>query len=325
MTIITFPYTETGAAHPHLRRFDLRRDLLPVADLVELCFQDSLDVDGRRYIMQMRSTARHPQFLRWATGMADRMAMPFSGFVWEQDGQVVGNLSLIPMHSRGRRIFLIANVAVHPEHRRRGIARSLTEAALSHSAGQRADQVWLHVRSDNPGALALYSGLGFVEKYRRTTWHGAGDWGQAAGPPGVRIVPRRREHWPLQLAWLDRAHPTGLLWYLPLDLSLLQPGLFGWLRRLVKGDPPRMWAATENGRLLGVLAWVRSGSYSDRLWLAVEPQNGSRAIPGLMAVASREIRARKAVNLEYPTGWSEPALEEAGLEKHHTLIWMKAA
>lgn len=36
----------------NLRSFDMRRDLLAVADLVELCFKDSLDADGRMYIRQ---------------------------------------------------------------------------------------------------------------------------------------------------------------------------------------------------------------------------------------------------------------------------------
>lgn len=76
MTIITFPISETQPIHPHIRRFDIRRDLNMVADLVELCFADSLDADGRRYIRQMRSTARHPNFLRWTAGIAERGGDP---------------------------------------------------------------------------------------------------------------------------------------------------------------------------------------------------------------------------------------------------------
>src|SRR3972149_2661349 len=105
-----------------LRPFDLRRDLLPVADLVELCFAESLDADGRLYIRQMRQAAAGP-------GMALGSATSMSGFVWVEEGSLVGNLSLIPHHYGRRRLYLIANVAVHPDHRRHGIARTLTQAA----------------------------------------------------------------------------------------------------------------------------------------------------------------------------------------------------
>lgn len=53
-----------------------------------------------------------------------------SGFVWEENGQIIGNLSLIPSTKGGRRVVVIANVAVHPDHRRRGIAHELTQRAL---------------------------------------------------------------------------------------------------------------------------------------------------------------------------------------------------
>jgi ribosomal protein S18 acetylase RimI-like enzyme len=324
MTIITFPYTETKADHPHIRRFDLRKDLLPVADLVERCFADTLDVDGRRYIMQMRSTAGHPNFLRWAASMAERMAVPFNGFVWEQDGEVVGNLSLIPMHTRGQKIFLVANVAVHPDHRRRGIARRLTEAALDRCARLQADQIWLHVRDDNPGALALYRSLGFVEQHRRTTWQGSGNWGQSKNPSNVQVGPRRSEYWNTQLAWLDRTHPFRLDWYLPLNLNLLRPGFLGWLYRAFKAEQPRMWAASYDGQLVGTLTWIRSGGYSDRLWLATRPEKEALAVPALLAVAHREIPGRKTVSLEYPAGLADEPLQHGGFEKRYTLIWMRA-
>ena len=104
MTIITFPLTEFKPAHPHMRRFNVRSDLKAVADLVELCFDETLDLDGRRYIRQMRSTAQHPQFLSWAARVASRSGFPFGGFVWEQDGRIIGNISLIQMEGRGGRV-----------------------------------------------------------------------------------------------------------------------------------------------------------------------------------------------------------------------------
>ena len=92
------------------------------------------------------------------------------GFVWQENGEIVGNISLIPFTTLSRKIVLIANVAVHPDFRRKGIARSLTVAALEQAQSNHIRSIWLQVRDTNESALNLYKSLGFVEKARRTTW-----------------------------------------------------------------------------------------------------------------------------------------------------------
>jgi ribosomal protein S18 acetylase RimI-like enzyme len=323
MTIITFPLSESMPAHPHLRRFNLRRDLHMVADLIEQCFAN-LDADGRRYVSQMRNTARHPQFLRWAANLAERASVPFNGFVWEQDGQVVGNLSLIPMHSRGRRIFLIANVAVHPDYRRQGIARALTDAAVENCRAQRADETWLHVRDDNPGALRLYQQAGFVERARRAHWvsgHPAG-----ARPPvkGVRTRRRLPADWRLQLQWLNEVHPEILDWYHGFNLNVLRPGLAGVVYRLLVGVSLEQWSVEWQERLVGTVAWVHSHSAADRLWLAAHAAGEEMALQELL-LHVQSLAGRRTLNVEYPAGRGEVSLTSAGFKKRHTLVWMQYA
>ena len=114
----------------HLRPFDIRSDLSAVADLVELCFKDSLDADGRLYIRQMRRTAKSGHLLNLAAAAGGSSNTPPGGYVWVEADRLVGNLSLIPVFSQGVTRYLIANVAVHPDFRRKGIARALTQAAL---------------------------------------------------------------------------------------------------------------------------------------------------------------------------------------------------
>ena len=100
MSAITRPIVSSPN---QLRPFDVGRDLSAVADLVEACFAETLDTDGRRYVQQMHAAARNPRYLRWAATMADHVSMPLTGFVWEEHGQLVGNLSLIPFTYLGRR------------------------------------------------------------------------------------------------------------------------------------------------------------------------------------------------------------------------------
>jgi [ribosomal protein S18]-alanine N-acetyltransferase len=55
----------------------------------------------------------------------------------------------------------VLNLAVHPEHRRRGLARRLLNVALRAASQQGARTAWLEVRESNESALALYRGFGF--------------------------------------------------------------------------------------------------------------------------------------------------------------------
>jgi GNAT superfamily N-acetyltransferase len=129
-----------------LRPFDVRRDLAAVADLVEQCFADTLDPDGERYLEQMRAASRNPGFIHFAAAASEWSSVPLTGYVWEEDGKVVGNISLIPFALRNQRNYLIANVATHPAYRRRGIAHSLTSQAIEHARRRGAPSAWLHVR-----------------------------------------------------------------------------------------------------------------------------------------------------------------------------------
>ena len=324
MTIITFPVSDVRQAHPHVRRFDVRRDLSAVADLVEQSFSETLDLDGRRYIQHMRRTAMHPRFLKWAAGMSERASFPFSGFVWEEGGEVIGNLSLIPMQARGERTYLIANVAVENAHRRHGIARILTETALEDCRRRGVDRVWLHVREDNPSAIDLYRKLFFVERARRTSWYSSPEQPEAAPAPGIRIASPRRRHWPRQRAWFELQHPPELGWYLTMKARLLQPGLSGMLARVFSGASIRQWAVLRGGELLAALAWQRTYSAADRLWLAAPNDFDPDAVCLLIEHARRSLPTRKTLHLEYPAGQATGVFERAGFRAHQTLIWMQS-
>lgn len=56
----------------------------------------------------------------------------------------------------------IHDVAVDPTQRRRGLATHVLAELLDWGASQGARIAWLHVETNNPGAIALYERLGFV-------------------------------------------------------------------------------------------------------------------------------------------------------------------
>ena len=158
MRSVTIPVKAND--HPHIRPVNVLRDLSAVADLIELCFSSTMDHDGQRYLSDMRRASRDDSFMNWASHMAETASMPMTGYVWEQDGRIVGNASLIPFRDHGKRVYLIANVATHPEYRRHGIGRALTERTMLQARAKNASAVWLHVREDNPGAIRIYAEFG---------------------------------------------------------------------------------------------------------------------------------------------------------------------
>ena len=63
------------------------------------------------------------------------------------------------------------NVAVHPEHRRRGIARELVERLVEALKAKEVYCLTLEVRASNAPAKALYEALGFAQVGRRPNYY----------------------------------------------------------------------------------------------------------------------------------------------------------
>ncbi len=322
-----------------MRALNIFRDLPAVADLIELCFASTMDNDGQRYVADMRRASRDDGFLRWATHMTETASLPLTGFVWEQDGRIVGNASLIPFRDQGKRIYLVANIAVHPDHRRHGIARALTQRAVEHARSKKTTALWLHVRDDNPGAIHLYEELGFQEIARRTTWISKPDsffnqnLAPSQGDPSIQIVPRHPRFWLTQQDWLRRIHPNALNWYHSFDINSLRPGLMNWMYLLFVDMNIKQWAAVRGDNLLATLAWTQSTGRSESLFaaagLALSGAGGkveapSEALMRLLTHARRTLPSQSRLTLEYPAGEMVEAFTAAGFKEHRTLLWMRA-
>lgn len=69
----------------------------------------------------------------------------------------------------------VMTIAVCPERRRRGLARTLIKDALSEPASAGVRHVYLEVRPSNLAARTLYASLGFVETGVRRGYYGDED------------------------------------------------------------------------------------------------------------------------------------------------------
>ncbi|MDX9953908.1 MAG: GNAT family N-acetyltransferase [Anaerolineae bacterium] len=184
-----------------LRPLDPRHDFPEIVGLIELGFREEMDPLGQKLLAQMRRRACYGIWSQLLWGGP----LNLEGFVWEEQGRVVGNLSLrraLPAWNDGR---IIGNVVVHPECRGRGIARALMQAAEATSRTAGARWLGLEVRADNAAAYALYTHLGFravgaVEHFL----HSGTPWPRVDAP---RTIWRRSQ--PLdRLLWAGLAEKT---------------------------------------------------------------------------------------------------------------------
>jgi len=69
----------------------------------------------------------------------------------------------------------ILNLAVHPDHRGRGLGRRLVELVVKEAQAAGARLVTLEVRRENAPARTLYRKLGFVDTGQRRNYYGRGE------------------------------------------------------------------------------------------------------------------------------------------------------
>ncbi|MFZ1771672.1 MAG: GNAT family N-acetyltransferase [Caldilinea sp.] len=161
MTVIPVPgYQYDQRLETGIRPFDIGRDLRAVAELISVAFAAELDDRGSAALREMRTMSHFGGLL----GVLNRSTGEFNdllnGFVWVEQGHVVGNITVQRADKYATR-WQIANVAVAPGFRGRGISRRLMEVALDHAT--RAGGLWavLQVYQANTVAYHLYKSLGF--------------------------------------------------------------------------------------------------------------------------------------------------------------------
>ncbi len=206
-----------------LRPIDSMRDMVGITRLIELAFTDDMDARGRAAMRDMRWMGTLLGWADWLTSPGQGM-MP--GYVWLENGRIVGNITVrrLSMFGAG---WMIGNVAVAPEWRGRGIGRQLMEAGVELVRHNHGDWIALQVRSDNEIARSLYRSLGFSETgeiiYFEATPPDRVGAAPAAGAVRIRPALERDMH---RLYTLAQARiPDSVRWAEPVyrstfDLSL---------------------------------------------------------------------------------------------------------
>ncbi|MBN1427464.1 MAG: GNAT family N-acetyltransferase [Anaerolineae bacterium] len=309
------------------------RDLFQIAELVEKCFSSGMDAGGRSAIQEMKFIARLWP-LTWPLIILDRPGLG-TGFVWRIGGHVIGNASLYPggAHPWLGPGWLVANVAVHPDYRRQGIALSLMRAGIEFVREQRGRWIALQVDAANTGAQELYKKLGFTGYETLGIWERTGlhQLVSSADANTWHIRSRRSQDIATETDLIyNRARLGAMNWGHPIERSQLQGGLLSDIGKLLGGqyqdhrvlpDPDRP------NRLLGVLWIDMSGWHAARLSLFLDPD--------LRDPDGRQSLLRWILDNHAFEGWSlrletvaednhvEEMAQAAGFRKTHNLTQMR--
>lgn len=316
-----------GGARRGVRPFDPYRDLKPVTELISVAFADRLDPVGQLTLAQMRRAARRGPLERWLHQPAWGSEGVIPGFVWVEDGCVVGNVSLRRALVRGG--FFVGNVSVHPDWRRRGIAGALMKAALEEISARRGRWVGLEVRTGNLVARRLYERLGFREVGRTSRMICAAGTSRPADLPSSHFRLRRgRSRDSRALIELVRASvPKPLRPLLELREQDYRPS---WERTLdcwLGGRRETWWVVDDGGKICGAVRTLcERGRRADRLEVLVssEPVGDLETLLVQRGVASLR-GAFPRMTLTVLVNPAEPmvsALETVGFQKSCVLIQM---
>lgn len=315
---------ESGNRAGQIRALNPSIDLREIADLIEMCFKGTIDEDGLDYIRYLRKLASDSSYLYLGVGRPQHTLAPIQGFVYEVDGRIVGNLSMIPFHKNGDFVYLIANVAVHPAFRRQRIAFDLTARALKYAREKSAKSTWLQVRDDNPPAIDLYRQMGFVERCRRSTYT-IKSRKKLAEFNGMDFKIRRRKdfEWERQKLLLQEIYPDDIRWNLGLREKRFLPGFWHGLSRIFSGVSISNISIYHGNKLLGLASLERTTLYADNLWIVAEENHDEDVIYAAVPYFRASTISKKPQTINYPVSRGENAFTNLGFGKNHTLIWME--
>ncbi len=307
-----------------------RQDLKEVVDLLQEVFAPYMDSEGRYVLQEMRLMARLASWLgSWAMGPGV-YGSALVGFVWLENGHVVGHVTVQRLDYEGIR-WQIANVAVAEPYRGRGIGRALMDAALEHI--RRLEGTWavLQVRANNEPALHLYRSLGFetVGGEARYVCTIPALNRERLQTPRLVLQPLSFEHLgSVRDLYARSLGPDARWWRRAYPARPPYPGLRTWLKRLVGWITTKRLGYWEGNQLMAVLdVFVDRKQREGIAHIAVDSRAWGRWEEDLVAWAMGVVERHGGTRMTIPTDLDyEPlvhTLEAAGFEEEFCLLNMR--
>lgn len=209
-----------------MRAFDIKQDFDVMMPLIKAAFHYpenegwNLSADEITSIVDGFSLMRQLDPLLKVGGLFNpSLKSIMRGYIWEEEGQAVGLVNLLPL-GFGSQTWVIGNVAVLPEHRRKGIAGQLIRATIDLARQHQVNNVVLEVIANNTPAVKLYENKGFEIYSKTVQLHRPAALETVplpVLPAGYRIEPYRVRDWELRYTLMKNITPVEVQRYEPID------------------------------------------------------------------------------------------------------------
>ncbi len=308
-----------------LRPFKMPDDAAAFLDIIPVAFQYpeneawSVQEDEMQNLVDSIKSMRR---LWWLIRLLGVVVPPlkdvFRGFVWEEDGKPVG-LTNAARHGTTDS-WVIGNVAVLPEYRRRGIARQLVQSCIELAKEHGAQTITLDVVDGNIPAYTLYEKLGFTHfsgsnilELESTQF---AEQSMEPLPPGYELIPLKMSNWRPRFELAQRITPDIVAQYEPVEekryrqprvLLLLLPV---FLRAF--GMKIQRHAILADGRIVGMCGYAgrtRSGGVNE-IFLQLDPAHVHLAPCLLKRIVGDVLEASPDRRVEFTVPHWQPTIIE---------------
>ncbi len=317
-----------------LRPVNLRTDLGGMADLIEICFGPTMDETGRAGVREWRMVAQSNSMSFLYSGLDRALGGLEQGFVWIEGGLLVGNVTISPANyprSMGKG-YIVANVAVHPDYRGRGLAHELMQAALDLIRSKGGQFAILQVDVDNEIAKRLYTRFSFRAERAFIRWQRAPYLRPPQRLPDMPFMTlRQANEWRAEYALAELVRPNsqgGLGWLRPTHPDLFRPALLRTLADWTIARSEEHWIVRrENGReILASLRATLAFGGPDRLELLVHPAQQTRLTEPMINYALRRLEGRRRTAIiEHPAddAVTTRVMEQYQFQRRSTTLHMR--
>lgn len=298
--VITVPTQDRRRNGP--RAINLNKDIPQILELLERVFGASIDLDSRQLLTGGAHLGQQPAFLWRLSPAASRLAL---GYVWEEDGRIIGNATVLTTETAGR--YLVVNVAVHPNYRRQGIARTLMHSVANLVRSRNGREILLQVVKENVAARELYRSLGYTTLGSVTSWYAPSsrlrplDLSDNGSSPFIREM--RPQEWRAAYRLDQMSLHPDLNWPEQLPPDAYKKGFWRRLANFFSGRQMETWVtANSQGQLVGLGSILSEWGRSHQAVIRIHPAWQGRLERPLLAKLIRRFYylPRRNVRIDHP-------------------------
>ena len=322
------PMVTTASVSNHLangpRPIILNRDAPQILRLLETVFGEQLAQEGLPPLISGPSSA-----MFWRLNpAASKLGL---GYVWEEEGRIVGNVTVLTTQRISR--YLIVNVAVHPDYRRRGIARMMMASVTDMIRQRGGKEIMLQVVRENEAATELYHSLHYDMLGHMTNWEQSYLRRREILPTaevqtGLPIRELRSQEWRAAYELDQASLDPDLNWPEPLPKTVYQMGFWRKMMHFINGRSMEAWVTTNRqDQLTGMISLWGEWGRPYQAALRVAPEWRGLAERPLLAKMTRRLRqlSSRNVHIHHPADDHDvnQLLREANFRPKRTLTHMR--